>query len=253
VRAYNEVMVIVHRDRWIIAGAVAAPFAAAAALIPLRDRLDNTNIALLLVITVVAAAASGRRSAAVLSALSAAAGFNVFHTQPYLSLRIESSDDLETAVLLLVVGLIVGELAVRGRRARATVAQDRHDLAALHDVGALVATGEDPDYVLMATASELTHLLGLLDCRYESTTHASKVLPVIDRDGGVMWGPTPWDARQWGLPSDGAAIDVWSHGARRGRFVLHAPLSVPFSRDQLARAAALVDLAGASLSPSGAS
>ncbi len=230
-QAYNEVMVIVHRDRWIIAGAVAAPFAAAAALIPLRDRLDNTNIALLLVITVVAAAASGRRSAAVLAALSAAAGFNVFHTQPYLSLRIESSDDLETAVLLLVVGLIVGELAV----------------------GALVATGEDPDYVLMATASELTHLLGLLDCRYESTTHASKVLPIIDRDGGVMWGPTPWDPTQWGLPSDGAAIEVWSHGARRGRFVLHAPLSVPFSRDQLARAAALVDLAGASLSPSGAS
>lgn len=229
------------------------PFAAAAALIPLRDRLDNTNLALLLVIAVVAFAATGRRPAAILAALSAASGFNVFHTRPYLSLRIESSDDLETAALLLVVGLIVGELAVRGRRARATVAQGRHDLAALHDMGALVATGEDPNYVLMATASELTHRLGLLDCRYESTPQGAKILPVIDRDGVVMWGPTRWDPSQWGMPSDGAAIEVWSHGAPRGRFVLHAPLSVPFSREQLAQAAALVDLAGASLAPSSAS
>lgn len=239
-----------HRERWIAAGAVAVPPAVAAALIPIRDRLDNTNIALLLVVTVVAFAATGRRPASVLAALSAATGFNLFHTQPYLSLRISSSDDLETAALLLLVGLIVGELAVRGRRARATVTRDRHDLAALHGVGALVATGEPPDYVLMATAVELTQLLGLLDCRYEPSMRGATVLPVIDRDGGVTWGPTRWDAAQWGLPSDGAAIEVWSHGAARGRFVLHAPMSVPYSREQLTRAAALVDLAGASLSAS---
>lgn len=244
-------MAILHRNRWITAGALVVPLAAAAALIPLRDELDNTNIALLLVITVVAAAASGRRPAAVLAALSAAAGFNLFHTRPYLSLRIESSDDIETAVLLLLVGLIVGELALRGRRARAAVVQDRHDLASLQGLGALVAAGEEPDYVLMATASELTQLLGLVDCSYESTVADEKVLPVIRRNGRVQWGPTPWDPAQWGLPTDGASIEVWSHGARRGRFVLHAPLGMPFSRDQLARAAALVDLASVSLSSSG--
>ena len=141
--------------------------AAAAALIPLRDTIVSTNVALLLVVTVVAFAATGRRAAAVLAAVSAAVGFNLFHTEPYLSLRISSSDDLETALLLLVVGLAVGELAVRGRRARALVVQERQDLASIRGLGALVADGEDADYVLLATASELTHLLGLVDCRFE--------------------------------------------------------------------------------------
>lgn len=236
-----------HPDRWITAGAVVGPAGAALALIPLRGALVSTNVALLLVITVVAFAANGRRPAAVLAAISAALGFNLFHTQPYLSLRISSSDDLETAGLLLIVGLAVGEIALRGRRARAVAAQERQDLASIHGLGALVAKGEDADYVLLATSSELTHLLGLVDCRFEATPSDDKIHPVVHRDGTVRWGPTAWDAARWGLPSDGAVIPVWSHGHRRGRFVLAAPVALPISADQLAKAVALVDQAGASL------
>jgi K+-sensing histidine kinase KdpD len=240
-------MAIVHRDAWISAGAVAVPLVAAAALVPLRDDLVSTNLALLLVITVVAFAATGRRPASVLAALSAAAGFNLFFTQPYLSLRIESSDDLETTVLLLLVGLIVGEVALRGRRARFAVTRGRHELASMQGLGAMVATGESPDYVLLATADELTQLLGLVDCRYERASPEDKVLPVISRDGSVRWGPTQWETTQWGIPTEGAAIEVWAHGQRRGRFVLRAPVGVAYSHEDLAKAAALVDLAGAAL------
>ena len=183
-----------------------------------------------------------------LAALSAAAGFNLFHTQPYLSLRIESSDDLETTVLLLVVGLD----RRGGGPARSAGPLRRHaEHAATSprctDSAHSSPPGEDPDYVLLATADELTQLLGLVDCRYETPTPDAKVLPVIDRHGDVRWGPTPWDARMWGMPSEGAAIDVWAHGERRGRFVLQAPLGVSLPKEQLARAAALVDLAGAAL------
>jgi K+-sensing histidine kinase KdpD len=229
---------------------VVVPAATAAALIPLRDTLVSTNIALLLVVTVVAFAASGRRSAAFLAAASAAAGFNFFHTEPYYSLRINSRDDLETAVLLLVVGLAVGELAVRGRQARALVVQERQDLASIRGLGALVADGEDADYVLLATASEVTHLLGLVDCRFEVTPRDDRILPVIHRDGTVRWGPTAWEAGRWGLPTDGAVIPVWTRGERRGRFVLTAPVGLPMSQAQLAKAVALVDQAGASLAAS---
>src|SRR5262245_5847303 len=100
--------------RWIYVIAVIAPVVAAAALIPLRGDVDNTNVGLLLVVVVVAVASVGQRTAAALSALSAAAAFNFFHTEPYYSLRISSRDDVETAVLLLLVGLAVGELASRG-------------------------------------------------------------------------------------------------------------------------------------------
>lgn len=234
-------------DRWIIVGAALVPAGAAAALIPLRDDLVSTNLALLLVVAVVAFAATGRRSAAVLAPVSAALGFNLFHTQPYLSLQIRSSDDAETAVLLLAVGLIVGEIALRGRRARAMVARERQDLATIQNLGALVADGEDPQYVLLATSSELIYLLGLVDCRFEAQPSNDRILPVVHRDGSMRWGPTAWDAARWGLPSDGAVIPVWSHGQRRGRFVLTAPVGLPMPAELLAKAVALVDQAGAAL------
>jgi K+-sensing histidine kinase KdpD len=233
--------------RWALPAAVIAPIVVAAALIPLRDDLVSTNVALLLVVVVVAVAATGHRVAAAVAALFAAGAFNFFHTEPYYSLRINSSDDVETAVLLLVVGLAVGELAVRGRRARAAAAVGRRDLASLQGLGALVATGEDADYVLLAAESELTHLLGLVDCRFEAARQDDKVLPVIFRDGSVLWGPTTWETDRWGLPSDGATIPVWSRGVRLGRFVLRAPLAVPYTAYQLSQAVALVDQAGASL------
>ena len=151
-----------HSDRWIVVAALVAPVVVAAALIPWRDDLVSTNIALLLVVVVVAVAATGHRAAAALAALVAAGAFNFFHTQPYYSLRINSSDDVETAVLLLVVGLAVAELAVRGQTGtggwpNGVAATSR----ALQGLGALVAQGEDADYVLLAAEAELTQLLQL--------------------------------------------------------------------------------------------
>jgi K+-sensing histidine kinase KdpD len=233
--------------RWIYLVAILAPVAAAAALIPIRDDVDNTNVALLLVVVVVAVASLGRRVAAALAAVSAALAFNLFYTVPYYSLRIESRDDVETAVLLLFVGLAVGELASRGLQARDTADRRRRDLDSIQGLGALVANGEDADYVLMATEAELTHLLGLAECRFEAAYDKDVPLPVIHRDGSVVWGPTNWETWRWGLPSDGATIPVWSRGVRLGRFVLIAPIAVPYSAEQLAQAVALVDQAGAAL------
>ena len=236
-----------HLGRWVTAAAAVGPVLAGAALIPLRGDVDNANVALLLVVSVVAAASAGRRPAAVVAALSAAASFNFFHTQPYYSLRIESGDDVETALLLLLVGIAVGEIALRGRRARAVARQERDDLRSIQGLGRLVADGEDVDYVLLATASELMQLLHLVDCQYESTTPDGRPRPIVERDGSVRWGPTVWDSERWGLPTEGATIPVWAHGQRHGQFVLRAPISLPLSREQLAKAAALVDQAGAAL------
>lgn len=240
-------MTSVRLGRLLLAAAVLGPLAAGAALIPLRDRLDNANIALVLVVAVVAAAATGRRTVAVAAALSAAVAFNLFHTVPYYSLRIHSSDDVETTALLLAVGVVVGELALHGRRARALVVKGQDDLASIHGLGRLVAQGEDVDFVLLATSSELMHLLHLVDCRFEAVASDERILPAIERDGTVRWGPTVWETARWGLPTDGAVIPVVSHGRRRGRFVLRAPVALPLSRDQLAQAVALVDQAAAAL------
>ena len=245
-------MTSLRSGRWILLAGVVGPVAAGAALIPLRDRVDNTNVALLLVVAVVAVASGGRRPAAVAAAISAAAAFNLFHTKPYYSLRIDKSGDVVTAVLLLAVGIVVGELALRGRRARNLAETERENLQSFHGLSRLVAEGEDPDYILLATASELTHLLHLVDCRFETTPPDDRVLPVVARDGTVQWGPTTWESDRWGLPTDGVTIPVQARGRTRGRFVLRAPVALPFDKAQLSRAVALVDQAGAALAPSSA-
>jgi K+-sensing histidine kinase KdpD len=235
------------RTRWAVLAGLLVPMAAGAALIPLRDHLDGTNAALVLVVTVVGVAALGRRPAAVAAALSAFAAFNLFHTAPHYSLRIEASSDLETAVLLLVVGIAVGELALRARRAEHQVRRGERDLERLHGLGRLVADGEDADYVVLATATELVHLLALVDCRFEPDQVDEVPLAVVEADGTVRWGPTVWETERWGLPAEGVAIPLFARGRRHGRFVLQGQAGVPVERSQLARAHGLVGAAAAAV------
>src|SRR6478752_1085865 len=80
-------------------------------LVPFRNDIDNANLALLLVLVVVLAAILGGRTAAVVAAITATMAFDFFLTKPHTSMRIESADDIETAVILLAVGLLVGEVS----------------------------------------------------------------------------------------------------------------------------------------------
>ena len=105
-----------------IAGAVLAPVAVTLALVPLRAHVLNTNLALVLVLVVLGAALAGGRAAGVTSALVAALAYDVFLTAPYGSLKIERSDDIETTVLLALIGLACGELVEWARRHEAASA-----------------------------------------------------------------------------------------------------------------------------------
>src|ERR1700742_1817915 len=94
---------------------VLGPVLVAGALVGVRDEINNANVALVLVLVVVVAAVTGGWQAGAVAAVSSALSFDFFHTQPYLSLTIDSQDDVETAVLLLCVGVIVGLVAGRAR------------------------------------------------------------------------------------------------------------------------------------------
>ncbi len=95
---------------WSAFGAIAA-IAVAGVLVPVRSTIDNTNVALILVLVVVAAATFGGRTAGAITSIVSALAFNYFQTEPYYTLRISDRDDIVTAVLLLLVGLAVGEIA----------------------------------------------------------------------------------------------------------------------------------------------
>ena len=70
----------------------------------------------MLVLVIVVAASFGGRAAGVTTSVVATLSFNFFHTQPYYSLRISDRFDIITTLLLVVVGLAVGEIAVLSHR-----------------------------------------------------------------------------------------------------------------------------------------
>src|SRR5262245_6486082 len=110
------------------------PIAVAALLVGVRGEIESANIALILVLTVVVAAVTGGWRAGAIAAVVSALSFDFFHTRPYLRLTIDSQDDVETTVLLLIVGVAVGFIASRARTARMEVEAGRAEIRSIHRV-----------------------------------------------------------------------------------------------------------------------
>ena len=136
------------RGRAAVAAGVLAPLAVAAVLLPFRDDLANTSVALVLVLVIVGVAATGHRVAGLLAALSTAVWFNFFWTEPYQTLVISSRADVETAVLLLLVGMAVTEIAVWGHRQQAAASREAGFRDGLLAAAEAVATGDTPSAVI---------------------------------------------------------------------------------------------------------
>jgi hypothetical protein len=164
-----------------------------------------------------------------------------------VSLRISSSNDLETELFLLLVGLAVGELAARGRRYQTAAQLRSQELRQLHDIAGQVVLDDTSDFVVMHVAMQLAQQLGLADCRFEIDYHDDRIVPTVDRSGFVRWGPNEWDTKRWGLPPWGVELPVWGHGRQLGRFYLVPQDARPVDEDALANAIALADQAGAAL------
>ena len=178
------------RDRIAILAAVAAPLAAAAVLLPFRGSWSNTNVALLLVVVVVAVAAMGSRVAGALAAAGAAIWFDFFFTLPYYRFTIRSSADVTTAVLLLVTGIAVSQLAARVRQLKVVAITDAGYLAQIHETAALAKSARFPDAVVDHVNGELTRLLDLQGSRFEYGSLLGHP-PRLEPDGTVCGGSLP--------------------------------------------------------------
>ena len=176
------------------------PVAIAACLYPARQHVTPANLALVFVVGIVAVAGGGRRGATVVAVAASSLSFDFFLTKPYLSLRIATSADVTTTILLLVVGLAVGELAARMRSARSQVEAGRERLGRIHGLAERIAAGEEPDFVVMAVADELRQLLFLRDCRF-SHGSVTDVGARIEADGSVTMAGHDWQADKLGLPT----------------------------------------------------
>lgn len=156
------------RDRIAILAALAAPLVTAAILLPFRASWSNTNVALLLVVVIVGVAAIGNRVAGALAALWTAVWFDFFFTLPYYRFTIRSSADVTTAVLLLLTGLVVSQLAARARRLKVVGVTDAGYLAQIRETASLAKSATVPDVVVNHVREQLTGLLDLDGARFES-------------------------------------------------------------------------------------
>ncbi|MGW6140282.1 DUF4118 domain-containing protein [Streptomyces sp. NPDC055144] len=234
------------RDRIALAAGLVAPFLVALVLVPFRTDLSATNAALILVVVVVAVAAVGSRSAGAVAALSAAAWFDFFLTRPYQRFSITDSDDVETAVLLLVVGLIVSQLAARARRLKVITVTDAEYLARIHATADLAQSTTSADAVVGHVREQLTELLGLRGCRFEYGTLLGRP-PRLEQDGTVVVGRRRWDVDSGGWPDGEIELRAYGNGQYLGRYMLTpGPGPVPSLQARLV-AVTLADQTGAAL------
>ena len=140
--------------------AALAPLATAALLSLVRDSVTAATAVLVLVAVVVAACATGIRAAGLVATLSAVAWFDFFLTEPYNSFTINDANDVEAAVLLLVIGGIVTETALWGLRQEAALSRQTGYLGGvLATAETLAAHHESRDEVTQAVAQRIVEVL----------------------------------------------------------------------------------------------
>src|SRR5689334_23005488 len=182
-----------------VAGAL-APILVASLLVPFRESLQGATLVLVLVVVVVAVATTGDRVASVIAAIVAAASFDFFLVRPYGSLRITSAEDIETAVMLLVIGLIVGQLGAWGSRRRAEANRAREQLHRMEVVADRIATDPGTLGLLGVVEREITDMLDLESCRYSL---AQPPVPVMGHDGSIDTSTHALVDGEFALPREG--------------------------------------------------
>ena len=190
-------------------------------LTSVRQSVGPTNVALILVVVVMTFAAVGGRIAGLATALAAALSFDYFHTVPYNTLRINSARDIETVVLLLLVGAVVGELAQRRERHRSERVASDDLLAGVLVVGHLVSEGFPLDVVWNTVKTALVRGFDLRGCRYEPFGTEAPALPRIDFQTPVpRLGLRRFSGQGFELAEQGAELPVAFAGDMLGRIVL---------------------------------
>jgi K+-sensing histidine kinase KdpD len=238
------------RPRVVVAltAGVLAPPLVAFALSPFRGDFADPAAALILTGVVAAVAMFGNRLAGVLAALSAGASFDFFVTKPYDRLSISSVRDVETTIALVLVGIAVTEIAVRGRQHHAVAQREGNLLACIRDVSELVATGASTDLVITTATSSLEEVLGVDGCRFEAVPLRERRLRLA-RTGEVQLGTNLQDSAR-GLPSGELEIVALHANRPYGVFVVQLPPAHPLTIEQRVAALALADQVGSALATS---
>jgi K+-sensing histidine kinase KdpD len=236
------------RDAIAVVAALVVPLGIAGALVPFRATFASPAAALVLVAVVVAVASIGNRLAGLLATVSATLWFDFFLTRPYLRLAITHRPDIEIAVSLFVVGIVVTELAARNRHHFAWATEESDYVGLIHSLSELSASGAPREVVIQRARTELVALLHLRACRFEPGASEHPTLR-IEHDGRVLLGGKVWHVEYMGLPGPELELPVQERGQSQGRFVLTPTPGYPVSLERRVVAAAIADQVGSANRP----
>jgi K+-sensing histidine kinase KdpD len=230
---------------------LAAPLALTAILVPFRTSFPNTDAALALILVVVAVAAFGSRSAGMVAAVSAAVWFDFFLTRPYERFSITRASDIETTVLILVIGVAVTEIAVWGRRQQLAATRRAGYLAGINLAAGSVAVGGSASALIDDVSHRLVRLLAVRECHFEYGVAGLGRPARLRQDGQVVTTDQQVLAvERDGLPATTELL-VENHGVLRGRFLLTAEPGARPTVEQRLVAVAFADQVGAALATDG--
>lgn len=239
------------RDRLAMLAGLLAPVALAAILVPFRPSIPNTDAALAMILVVVAVAANGYRLAGILAALSVAVWFDFFLTRPYETFSITRRTDIETTVLLLVIGVAVTEIAVWGRRQHTAASRRAGYLDGINSAAQAVAAGGSAPALTEQVTGQLTQLLSLQSCSFQYGVAGVGRPARLRHDGSVAIGERAWDVDAGGFPAScDTELLVESGGMFQGRFLMTPAPDARPTLEQRLLAVALADQVGAALATS---
>lgn len=172
------------------------------ALFPFRDDLGSGTIALVLLLPPLLATIGGLRVALGMAALCALT-FNLVFTQPYGSLRIESSESVAAFFIYLLVAFVVALFSSRLRDTERAANRRAVEAGFLHSATVDLLTADDPPAALRRALASLRATLGLAAVRL----HAEAVgMGVVDESAGAM--PDGGPAVSFPLLGGGSALGV---------------------------------------------
>lgn len=218
------------------------PLGTCAVLAGLGDPVTQATAALILVLWVVACAASGDRVAGLLAALSGGLWFDFFLTAPYHQLAISDSDDLEVTILLVVIGGVVTEIALWGRRQQARAARRTGYIDGVLSTASAVAEGDTPTPVVLDLVSQqISDVLDVDGCRFVPGPVDDPRLARLDQGGVVTRDGHQVDVVRRGLPFDEeTAIPVRRGATVLGYFVITSATRIVRPSQQQLRVAVLL-------------
>lgn len=207
-----------------ILGVAAIPLVLAAAMASVRGHVPNATAILVLVLFVVVVAASGDRLAGIVAALSSGLWFDFFLTAPYHQFAISHPSDIGNAVLLVLVGVAVTELALWGRRQQGRAGRRAGYLEGVLRTAELGAgSGSTEEEFTHRVADQIQDVLLVDRCRFVALAEPSPQTPRINHDGSVTRHGVPIDVERDGLPTDDEiALVVRKRGITCGHYMITA-------------------------------